>query len=38
MSPADRELHLAIIRHLKGLIKAYEQWVKAKAAGENPPA
>lgn len=30
MAPEDLELHERVLRHLKGLIKAYELWLVAK--------
>jgi hypothetical protein len=31
MTPATRELHQTIIRLLKGVISAWEKWLKAQA-------
>lgn len=41
LSPATQELHYAAIRHLKGLLRAWELWLVAKAeektnAGQLP--
>jgi hypothetical protein len=36
VAPEDLELHERVLRHLKGLLKAYEAWLDAKKARAAP--
>lgn len=36
MTAADFELHELVLRHLKGILKAYESWLTRKKAEANP--
>lgn len=35
LKPEDFELHEKLIRHLKGMVSAYESWLKAKKLNQS---
>ena len=36
MTATDFELHELVLRHLKGILRAYESWLNRKKAEANP--